>query len=830
MKHCNIEQDVTVNSSKNKRKRDRKPWWNAELTTLWSDMSKSEKLWLKCKSRSAKCALKQEYIRQRKNFDKYVQKAKRQYWAKQQTDLMNTCNDRTNFWKTIGKVGVGNERKRNIPMEVVTEDGSVKTDLDSVLNKWKLHFETLFESSNTNSATAADDNTSDPPPPNAQTSDLNSGISILDVREAVLSLNMNKSVGDDGIPAEIMMTDSCIHFLHRLFCVCFETGTIPKAWEYGLITPIHKDTSTDPRDPKHYRGITVTSSVYKAYCAVLNKRLTAWSETVVTDTQCGFRVNRSTIDQIASLTSIVENRKRLKRCTFAAFVDYSRAYDSIPWVPLMQRLSEYGVNGKMYQALKSIYSQVKCAVKVNGHQTDWFSVKCGLKQGCLLSSCMYNCYTTSLSEALNSLNNGIEVNGQYINHLFYADDLVLIAENETDLQIMLDLLSSWNIANQMTINPNKTNIVHFRNNSKVRSDFIFKCGETVITYATTYRYLGLVLHEHLDYSVTAKYVAASATRALGLLISKFKVMGGMPYNVYTQLYETMVWPVISYGAAIWGTKEYSSINAVQNRACRFFLGVGRYTPNAAVNGEMGWLPPIVKQWKSVMGHWFRLSNMDTSRINHKVFMWSYNMRNRCKNWCFNIEKTLRSHNIDILQCFNYHSRNQRKQFISGLVDKLMNVFTVKWTKAINKDNSGLPTKGGNKLRTYKLFKNVYETERYTTIPTLSRARRSSLAKFRCGVAPLRLETGRYEGIDISERRCFRCALEIENEEHTLILCPEYEHIRSDLFNKISMSVTDFYSLSPSDKLCHVLSNNDCIIYSAKACHDILLHRRNCLYE
>ena len=52
--------------------------------------------------------------------------------------------------------------------------------------------------------------------------------------------------------------------------------------------------------------------------------------------------------------------------------------------------------------------------------------------------------------------------------------------------------------------------------------------------------------------------------------------------VYSKLYDTMVWSVIDYGAAIWGTREYACINAVQNRAERFFLGVGKYTPNAAV--------------------------------------------------------------------------------------------------------------------------------------------------------------------------------------------------------------------------------------------------------
>ena len=100
------------------------------------------------------------------------------------------------------------------------------------------------------------------------------------------------------------------------------------------------------------------------------------------------------------------------------------------------------------------------------------------------------------------------------------------------------------------------------------------------------RILGIVLTEHLDYNVSAKCVAQSASRALGLLIVKCKLAGGVPYNVFTKLYDAVVWPVVSYGAAVWGFKSFSCINVVHNRAMRYFLGVGKYTPNTALAGEM----------------------------------------------------------------------------------------------------------------------------------------------------------------------------------------------------------------------------------------------------
>ncbi len=96
-----------------------------------------------------------------------------------------------------------------------------------------------------------------------------------------------------------------------------------------------------------------------------------------------------------------------------------------------------------------------------------------------------------------------------------------------------------------------------------------------------YKYLGLVLTEHRDYDKSASIVAKSAGRAFGLLIAKFKAYRGLPYDCYTKRYDSLVQPIIDYGSAIWGTKDYSCINAVQHKACTFFMGVGKYTPKCS---------------------------------------------------------------------------------------------------------------------------------------------------------------------------------------------------------------------------------------------------------
>ena len=75
--------------------------------------------------------------------------------------------------------------------------------------------------------------------------------------------------------------------------------------------------------------------------------------------------------------------------------------------------------------------------------TDWFNVDSGLKQGCILSSIMFKIYVNSLIDDINALNIGIDIDNEKLAILLYADDVVFLAENEKDLQKMLDVLNFW---------------------------------------------------------------------------------------------------------------------------------------------------------------------------------------------------------------------------------------------------------------------------------------------------------------------------------------------------------------------------------------------------
>ena len=247
-------------------------------------------------------------------------------------------------------------------------------------------------------------------------------------------------------------------------------------------------------------------------------------------------------------------------------------------------------------------------------------VETGLKQGCILSPLLFNGFVNDLLQELNALECGIKFNDiSMLSVLLYADDIVILSDDDIRLQTLLNSLNSWCIRWGLVINVEKSKIVHFRSPSITRSDFNFQCGNANIETVCRYKYLGVILTEHLDFTIMTKTVAQSASRALGLLITKDKIFGGMSFQCFHKRYESLVQSVIDYSSAVWGTRSYSWIDAVQNRACRYFLGLGKYAPNQAINGDMGWKQPEHRQWLAVARKFCRMIHMDDVLLTNQIF-------------------------------------------------------------------------------------------------------------------------------------------------------------------------------------------------------------------
>ena len=199
-------------------------------------------------------------------------------------------------------------------------------------------------------------------------------------------------------------------------------------------------------------------------------------------------------------------------------------------------MSELGIGGKMMRTLNSLYENVKCCVKINNMQTSFFEENVGLKQSCLLSPLLY--YFDDLTDKLNFVSSGILINEESVNILKYADDIVVLAENENDLQALLDIVTVWCKDNRLSLNAEKSKLVYFRNPSMPKTKNKFYCENKELCSSDSYMYLGLLFTDFLDFNIMAKTVAQSDSRALGLLIAKCKLAGGFAYSTLTKLFDS----------------------------------------------------------------------------------------------------------------------------------------------------------------------------------------------------------------------------------------------------------------------------------------------------
>ena len=125
----------------------------------------------------------------------------------------------------------------------------------------------------------------------------------------------------------------------------------------------------------------------------------------------------------------------------------------------------------------------------------------------------------------------------------------------------------------MKIYESKTKIMHFRNTRKPRSRYSFKFGESILETVEMYKYLGVFLDEYVKFDKVASVLAESSGRALGGIISKFKNFKNTAFGTYHTLYERGVVPIMDYSASVWGFNDFTSLDVIQHRAMRYFLGV-----------------------------------------------------------------------------------------------------------------------------------------------------------------------------------------------------------------------------------------------------------------
>ena len=487
--------------------------------------------------------------------------------------------------------------------------------------------------------------------------------------------------------------------------------------------------------------------------------------------------------------------------TFLAFIDFQKAFDSVDRNLLLYKLSKIGVVGKFYKAISSLYANPRSRVILNEYETAYFDCPIGVKQGDCLSPTLFAIFINDLAEKVKNSGVGLDLDSEtFVNILLYADDIVLLAKNEQDLQLLLFLVENWCKEWRLEVNLTKTNILHVREKRKRKSMFMFLFDRRPVPYCDFYKYLGCSINENLDFNFTVSTLADSAGRALGSIITKMIKNGGFPFKVFCLLYEACVCSILEYGGEIFGFDTHDSALQIYLRAARSFLGVTKNSPIHGIISEMNLLLPQSKGHIRMIRQYHRILKSSGENMSKKVFLWdkSQNEQGTVNTW-YNEVKSIFADN-DLSEVFGNGLIFDLKQTVDNLKSKMLQ----KQQNVLKTECSQKP-----KLRTFIKFKNFSDTPAYLTKP-LSFIQRKFLAKLRLGCLEIRLETGRWARPRLAEeaRICQACEnLEenIENENHFLFECNSYQSERLDWLANVSKP-ENFSVLPQAEKFSVILNH------------------------
>ena len=133
---------------------------------------------------------------------------------------------------------------------------------------------------------------------------------------------------------------------------------------------------------------------------------------------------------IANIHWIIEKARESQKNIYFCFIDYAKAFNSVDHNKLWKILQKMGIPDHLTCLLRNLYAGQEVTVRNRHGKTDWFQIRQGVSQGCILSLCLFNLYAEDImwNARLDEAQTGIKIAGRNINNLRYTDDTTLMAE------------------------------------------------------------------------------------------------------------------------------------------------------------------------------------------------------------------------------------------------------------------------------------------------------------------------------------------------------------------------------------------------------------------
>ena len=603
---------------------------------------------------------------------------------------------------------------------------------------------------------------------------LNTSITADEISKCILKLKNSKAPGSDHVLNEYIKStkEQFLPIYVRLFNIVLTTGIIPEKWVEGLIMPIYKNKG-DPLNPENYRPITLLSCLGKLFTAVLNERLSNYLDEniILLENQAGFRKNYSTSDHIFVLHSLFELLKLQKKKLFCAFVDFSKAFDSVWRVGLWNKLLKDEINGKFFNVIFNLYQNIKSCISLNSSNSIFFESSIGLRQGENLSPVLFSIFLNDLEPYLQAKNDtGVEF--EFANDdmffyfkflvLLYADDTAIICDRADELQTTLNNFVSYCKIWKLNINYDKTKIVIF--GARKTDIYCFTMEESIIEIVKSYKYLGVLMSSNGSFLNARKSIYERANKAMHLLYKRIYNLN-LPLDLQLKLFDSTILPIITYGSDIWGYESLDMFERIHNQFLRTITKCRKSTPMYMLYGELGRYPISITIKTRVISFWARIITGKPDKFVNIIYQKLVQTGGQQFKWVRNVQTVLKEigRNDIWINQNEYIPTNIKHIVRKSLIDQ----FVQKWHNLLDESSKG---------QNYKLLKDEPKFENYLTI--LPRGKYIPLIKYRTANHFLPVETLRWQGIHISERKCMLCdEQDTADELHYLLICKHFEQQR-----------------------------------------------------
>lgn len=429
-----------------------------------------------------------------------------------------------------------------------------------------------------------------------------------------------------------------------------------------------------------------------------------------------------------------------------------------------------------------MYSKLYTSVKRGNSVSNYFLCDIGTRQGCNMSPSLFKIYLNDLHKEFNMDScKPVKAGHTKIGCLMYADDVLILSQDAVGLQNSLNKLDAYCKKWRLKINIRKTKIMVFNSRKYLH---IFKIGNKILENTNRAGYLGFIITPSGAFKATFKHLFDKANRALFSMRSSLRSLHVIPVGTYIKLFDTLIKPVLLYGAEVWGAYLFKMqnnslpsmlqnvttlIEKLHSKFCKHVLLVNRKASNYAVRWELGRYPLFINIVCSVLKYFVNIRN----RCQHSMVNLALGINMQLKNsWYAFIEfiLTKTGYTIDSL------NNNIICQGKNSILSKLKNVSqSIYYRKLCD----------CTKLCLYSSVKPVFSLENYL-LHIKDSTRRRAVTQLRLSCHKLPIEIGRYSGLNREDRLCIFCGHCIGDEKHCLMDCfhPKLTRIRNEFLEAI----------------------------------------------